>query len=68
MAPGTHLRYVPDLAGAMTGLVGSILEKGAAPLDLLLGGLTPAAPPGKPPSGHKPKGIGDTLKGLFGLH
>ncbi len=66
--PWTHLRYVPDLAGAMTGLVGSILEKGAAPLDLLLGGLTPAAPPGKPPSGHKPKGIGDTLKGLFGLH
>ena len=63
-----HLHYVPDLTGAVTGLVGSLIDKGTAPIAGLLGGLTGAAPTGKPKPGAKPKSVGDTIKGIFGLH
>jgi AsmA protein len=63
-----HLHYVPDLTGAVTGLVGSMIDKGTAPIAGLLGGLTGGAPTGKPKPGPKPKSVGDTLKGIFGLH
>lgn len=62
--PWSHVRYKPDLAGAVTGLVGSVLDKGTAPLGTLLDGLTGSQQ--KP--GGKKKSTGDTLKSLFGLH
>ena len=61
--PWSHVHYVPDLAGAVTGLVGSVIDKGAAPLTGLFSGLT-----GKPAPKKKSKGPGDTLKSIFGLH
>ncbi|MEI9989011.1 MAG: AsmA family protein [Rhizomicrobium sp.] len=60
----SHLRYVPDLAGAVSGLIGSVLGKGTAPIEGLLDGLA------GPPAGtkKKSKSVGDTLKGMFGIH
>ncbi len=64
--PWSHVRYAPDLAGAVTGLVGSVLQKGTAPLTGLIGGLT--GPSGKPPPKKKSNGAADRLKDIFGLH
>ena len=63
--PWSHVQYKPDIAGAVSGLVGSVLEKGAAPLGSLLQGLTGH---GQPPAKKKSKSTGDRLKSLFGLH
>lgn len=64
-----HVKYVPDLAGAVTGLVGSVLDKGTAPLTGLIDGLTGGPSSGKPKPGKpKPKGLSDSIKGIFGLH
>ena len=56
-----HLTYTPDLAGAVTGLVGGVFAKGTG----LIGGLTGLAPPDKK---KKSGGVGDTLKTMFGFH
>ncbi len=66
----SHVRYVPDLAGAVTGLVGEVLGKGTAPIASLLGGLTGSQPgtPADKKKKKKKKNIGDTLKNMFGLH
>jgi AsmA protein len=58
-----HLTYTPDMAGAVTGLVGGVFAKGTG----LIGGLTGLAPSDKK---KKPKtgGVGDTLKNMFGFH
>ncbi len=61
--PWRHVRYVPDLAGAVTGLIGGLLSTGTAPIAGLLDGL--AGPPAKPKK--KSKSVGDTLKGMFGI-
>ena len=64
-----HVKYVPDLTGAVTGLFGSVIDKGMSPVTGLLGALTGGAPDGKPKPGKpKTKGISDTIKGIFGLH
>src|SRR5262249_20204903 len=63
-----HVKYVPDLSGAVTGLFGSVIDKGMSPVTGLLGALTGGAPDGKPKPGKpKPKGITDTITGIFGL-
>jgi AsmA protein len=54
-----HLTYTPDLAGAVTGLVGGVFAKGTG----LIGGLTGASDKKK-----KSGGLGDTLKTMFGFH
>ncbi|MBV9419522.1 MAG: AsmA family protein [Alphaproteobacteria bacterium] len=70
-----HVTYKPDLTGAVTGLIGGVLERGTAPLTGLLNGLIGGAnggngqkPATAPPPRRKSKGVGDTLKGIFGLH
>jgi AsmA protein len=64
-----HVKYVPDLTGAVTGLFGSVMDKGLSPVTGLLGSLTGSAPDGKPKPGKpKPKSITDTITGIFGLH
>ncbi|HEY4943093.1 MAG TPA: AsmA family protein [Rhizomicrobium sp.] len=63
--PWSHVHYAPDLAGAVTGLVGSVIDKGTAPITGLFNGLTGS---GKPSPKKKNKDAGDTLKGIFGLH
>ncbi len=62
--PWSHVRYAPDIAGAVTGLIGSVIGKGTAPVEGLLNGLT------GPPTTTKKKSnaVGDRLKGLFGIH
>ncbi|MEJ0024729.1 MAG: AsmA family protein [Rhizomicrobium sp.] len=62
--PWRHVRYVPDLAGAVTGLIGGLLNTGTAPIAGLLNGLT--GPPAN--TKKKSKSVGDTLKGMFGIH
>jgi len=64
-----HVKYVPDLTGAVTGMFGSVIDKGLSPVTGLLGALTGSAPSGKSKPGKpKPKSIGDTITGIFGLH
>ncbi|MEI9997358.1 MAG: AsmA family protein [Rhizomicrobium sp.] len=67
-----HVRYEPDIAGAVTGLIGGVLSKGSGTLTDLFKGLTGGGtrPDGKAPPNKKKKsnGLGDTLKGLFGIH
>ncbi len=41
--PWRHVHYTADIAGAVTGLIGSVLGKGTAPIEGLLNGL--AGPP-----------------------
>lgn len=65
--PWSHVHYAPDLAGAVTGLVGSVIDRGTAPITGLFNGLTGGGR-GQPPPKKKNKGAGDTLKGIFGLH
>ncbi len=65
--PWSHVHYTPDLAGAVTGLVGSVINRGTAPITGLLGGLL-GGKPTKPPPAKKNKGPGATLKSIFGLH
>ena len=66
--PWSHLSYKPDLAGAVTGLVGGVLEKGTAPITGLFGALTGSGQAGPPPKKKNSKGPADRLKGIFGLH
>lgn len=67
--PWSHVSYTPDVAGAITGLVGGVIEKGTAPITGLLGALTgDGGKNGKPPPKKKSKSTGDTLKSIFGLH
>ena len=66
--PWSHVRYKPDLAGAVTGLVGGVLEKGTAPITGLFGALTGSGHAKPPPKKTNGKGPADTLKGIFGLH
>ncbi|MBS0472226.1 MAG: AsmA family protein [Proteobacteria bacterium] len=63
--PWSHVSYKPDLAGAVTGIVGSAIETGTAPITGLFNGLTGGD---KPKPKKKGKTSGDTLKDLFGLH
>ncbi len=68
--PWSHVRYKPDIAGAVTGLVGSVISSGTAPFTSLWNGLTGggAPKPAKaPPPPKKNKGPGATLKSIFGL-
>jgi AsmA protein len=66
----SHLHYVPDLSGAVTGLIGSVIDKGTAPITGLIQGLTGSGSTGKPKPGKptRPKSVDDTIKGIFGLH
>jgi AsmA protein len=67
--PWSHVHYTPDLAGAVTGLVGSVISRGTAPITGLFSGLLGGKPtPAKPAPKKKNKGPGDTLKSIFGLH
>ncbi|HEY0106154.1 MAG TPA: AsmA-like C-terminal region-containing protein, partial [Rhizomicrobium sp.] len=65
-----HLTYTPDVAGAVTGLVGAVLNTGTAPIEGLLGGLLgqPSDAPAPADKKKKKKTIGDTLGSMFGLH
>lgn len=64
-----HVKYVPDMTGAVTGMLGGVIDKGLSPVTGLLGALTGSPPSGKSKPGKpKPKGIGDTITGIFGLH
>ena len=60
--PWSHVRYVPDIAGAVSGLIGSVLGKGTAPIEGLLNGLTRKTP------NKKSNSVGDTLRNVFGIH
>ena len=62
-----HVRYVADIAGAVSGLIGSVLGKGAAPIEGLLNGLT-GGKQASPNPKKKSNGVGDSLKSLFGIH
>lgn len=57
----THLHYVPDLSGIVGGVLDN-LKSGAAPLTGLFGGGNKGGQGKK----EKSKGVGDTLKSIFG--
>ncbi|MBL6853241.1 MAG: AsmA family protein [Alphaproteobacteria bacterium] len=65
-----HVKYVPDMNGAVTGMFGAVIDKGLSPVTGLLGALTGSPPDGKPKPDKptRPKGVADTIKGIFGLH
>jgi len=65
--PWSHVRYVPDIAGAVTGLIDSVLGKGAAPIEGLLNGLAGNGQPSTNPR-KKNNSVGDKLKNIFGIH
>jgi AsmA protein len=64
--PWSHVHYVPDITGAVTGLVGSVIDKGTSPIIGLFQSLTGGGA-AKPPPKKKSKGPGATLKSIFGL-
>jgi AsmA protein len=66
--PWSHVRYKPDLGGAVTGLVGNVIEKGTSPITGLIDGLTGSGDKPPPDKKKKSKSTGDKLKDLFGLH
>ena len=66
--PWSHVRYVPDIAGAVTGLIGSILDRGSSPITGILNGLAGGNRNEPADKRKKNKSVGDTLKGVFGIH
>ncbi len=62
--PWSHVHYVPDLTGAVTGLVGSVIDKGTSPIVGLFHGLM-GGDAAKPPPKKKSKS--PPLRSIFGL-
>lgn len=65
-----HVRYQADVTGAVTGVIGGIAGIATAPITGLIDGLTGGGqkPAKAPPPKRKSKGLGGTLKDVFGLH
>ncbi|MBV9330864.1 MAG: AsmA family protein [Alphaproteobacteria bacterium] len=55
-----HLHYTPELAGAVTGIIGGVLQGGGSALTDLVGN------PGS--SRRNKSSLSDSVKGLFGIH
>jgi AsmA protein len=70
--PWSRVSYVPDIAGAVTGLLGSVLSKGTSPITAILNGLTGNGQNNPAPDNKnkkkKNKSVGDRLKSMFGIH